>query len=145
MEDDPDEKTPRRWFLSMPRRKRRKSNEEEQDLKWTSLFATLSRAILRRRFKSTTDCQQITEETMTLNGVDGTRGGPSSFISNAHQSLRDTTQAPSTSASQQAAAQELAHFHSHAVSLLRNNNIYVNFSPPATMVNERRELSKHGW
>lgn len=39
------------------------------------------------------------------------------------------------------------HFHAATVSLLQNDNIYVNFSAPgaATMANERREMSKHGW
>lgn len=117
-----------------------------------NLFYSLSRTIRRRLSSSSRTksaeapavCHQI-EDTMVINEPQ-----MASCSTEGEERVSDAAEESSTPSQAQrdpAAAAELIHFHAAAVSLLQNNNIYVNFSTPggATMANERRELAKHGF
>lgn len=115
------------------------------------LFSSLSRVLRRRlssssRGKSSGSVQQIIDDSLTINH-DSNRSHLDTSASNTLPARRPPEPNDPAGSQNAAGAAELMHFHASAVSLLQNNNIYVNFSNPGhtAMTNERRALSKHGW
>lgn len=109
-----------------------------------NVFSSFSRAIRRRLSRAKSSDPHPIDDTLVITEP------PNSIEERIDTTATDghaVTPAAPHPGTDSVAAAELIHFHQSAVSLLHNNNIYVNFSTPAadTMANERRALAKYGW